>query len=56
MKGVQEWLSFYFKSPQTAPGLRPVHDLFAQAMKLTNRLRHLNGEKLITHLGLEYYE
>jgi len=56
MKGVQEWLSFYFKSPMTAPGLYPEHDLFIQLMKLKNTLRHLKGEELITHLGLEYYD
>ena len=56
MKGVQEWLSFYFKSPQTAPGLYPEHDIFIQLMKLKNTLRHLRGESLITHLGLEYYD
>lgn len=56
MKGVQEWLSFYFKAPQTAPGLYPEHDLFIQLMKLKNTLRHLMGEELITHLGLEYYD
>ncbi|MCS6873568.1 MAG: inositol-3-phosphate synthase [Pyrinomonadaceae bacterium] len=56
MKGVQEWLSFYFKSPQTAPGLYPEHDLFIQLKKLKNTLRYLRGEELITHLGLEYYE
>ena len=52
--GIQEWLSFYFKSPMTAPGLYPEHDLFIQLMKLKNTLRHLKGEELITHLGLEY--
>jgi myo-inositol-1-phosphate synthase len=56
MRGVQEWLSFYFKSPMTAPGLYPEHDLFIQLMKLKNTLRHLKGEELITHLGLEYYD
>ena len=56
MKGVQEWLSFYFKAPQTAPGLYPEHDIFIQLMKLKNTLRHLKGEELITHLGLEYYD
>jgi myo-inositol-1-phosphate synthase len=56
MKGVQEWLSFYFKAPQTAPSLYPEHDLFIQLMKLKNTLRHLRGEELITHLGLEYYD
>ena len=56
MSGIQEWLSFYYKSPQTAPGLYPEHDLFIQLMKLKNTLRHLRGEDLITHLGLEYYD
>lgn len=56
MKGVQEWLSFYFKAPQTAPELYPEHDIFIQLMKLKNTLRYLKGEDLITHLGLEYYD
>jgi myo-inositol-1-phosphate synthase len=56
MRGIQERLSFYFKSPMTAPGLYPEHDLFIQLMKLKNTLRHLRGEELITHLGLEYYD
>jgi len=56
MKGIQEWLSFYYKSPQTAPGLQAEHDLFIQQTKLKNTLRHLMGEDLITHLGLEYYQ
>jgi myo-inositol-1-phosphate synthase len=56
MKGIQEWLSFYWKSPMTAPGLYPEHDIFIQLMKLKNTLRHLRGEDLITHLGLEYYD
>jgi myo-inositol-1-phosphate synthase len=56
MKGIQEWLSFYFKSPQTAPGLYPEHDLFIQSKKLKNTLRHMMGEELITHLGREYYD
>ncbi len=56
MKGIQEWLSFYFKSPMFAAGLYPEHDLFIQLMKLKNTLRHLKGEELITHLGLEYYD
>lgn len=56
MSGIQEWLSFYFKSPQTLPGLAPVHDIFKQLMKLQNTLRHLMGEDLITHLGLDYYQ
>ena len=54
--GIQEWLSFYFKSPMTAEGLYPEHDLFIQSMKLKNTLRHLQGEEMITHLGLEYYD
>jgi myo-inositol-1-phosphate synthase len=53
MKGVQEWLSFYFKAPQTAEGLYPEHDIFIQLKKLKNTLRHLQGEELITHLGRE---
>jgi len=56
MKGIQEWLSFYFKSPMTAPTLYPEHDIFIQLMKLKNTLRHMRGEDLITHLGLEYYD
>jgi len=56
LRGIQEWLSFYFKSPITAPGLYPEHDLFIQLMKLKNTLRWLKGEKLITHLGTEYYD
>jgi myo-inositol-1-phosphate synthase len=56
MSGIQEWLSFYFKSPMTAPGLYPEHDLFIQHWKLKNTLRHLMGEEQITHLGLDYYE
>jgi myo-inositol-1-phosphate synthase len=56
MDGIQEWLSFYFKSPMHAPGLYPEHDLFIQSMKLKNTLRFLRGEELITHLGLEYYD
>jgi myo-inositol-1-phosphate synthase len=56
MDGIQEWLSFYFKSPQHAKDLYPEHDLFIQLMKLKNTLRHLRGEELITHLGLEYYD
>ncbi|MFN7929128.1 MAG: inositol-3-phosphate synthase [Blastocatellia bacterium] len=56
MRGIQEWLSFYFKSPMCAPSLYPEHDLFIQLMKLKNTLRHLRGEELITHLGLEYYD
>jgi myo-inositol-1-phosphate synthase len=56
MSGIQEWLSFYFKSPMCAPELYPEHDLFIQLMKLKNTLRYLRGEELITHLGLEYYD
>ena len=56
MSGIQEWLSFYFKSPQTAEGLSPMHDIFKQLMKLQNTLRHIMGEDLITHLGLDYYQ
>ena len=56
MKGIQEWLSFYFKSPMCAPEIYPEHDLFIQLIKLKNTLRHLKGEELITHLGLEYYD
>jgi myo-inositol-1-phosphate synthase len=56
MSGIQEWLSFYYKSPMHAPGLYPEHDLFIQLMKLKNTLRHMRGEELITHLGLEYYD
>ncbi|MBP2648436.1 MAG: inositol-3-phosphate synthase [Gemmatimonadetes bacterium] len=55
MSGVQEWLSFYFKSPQVAPGLYPEHDLFIQQTKLKNTLRWMMGEEQITHLGVEYY-
>ena len=56
MKGIQEWLSFYFKAPMTAPGLYPEHDIFIQLIKLKNTLRWMRGEDLITHLGLEYYD
>ncbi len=56
MSGIQEWMSFFFKSPQTAPGLKPEHDIFKQLIKLENTLRYLMGEDLITHLGLDYYE
>ncbi|MEO6803547.1 MAG: inositol-3-phosphate synthase [Granulicella sp.] len=53
--GIQEWLSFYFKDPDHAPGIYPEHDLFIQSMKLKNTLRHIMGQDLITHLGLDYY-
>jgi len=56
LRGIQEWLSFYFKSPMTAPKLYPEHDLFIQLMKLKNTLRWMMGEDLITHLGQEYYD
>jgi myo-inositol-1-phosphate synthase len=56
MRGIQEWLSFYFKSPMCAPELYPEHDLFIQSMKLKNTLRWMMGEELITHLGNEYYD
>jgi myo-inositol-1-phosphate synthase len=56
LSGIQEWLSFYLKSPQTAPGLPAENDIFKQLMKLQNTLRHLMGEDLITHLGLDYYQ
>jgi len=55
-RGIQEWLSFYFKTPMCAPELYPEHDLFIQLIKLKNTLRHMKGEELITHLGLEYYD
>jgi len=56
MRGIQEWLSFYYKAPMTAPGLYPEHDIFIQLMKLKNTLRWMRGEDLITHLGQEYYD
>ncbi|KYF65503.1 inositol-3-phosphate synthase [Sorangium cellulosum] len=56
LRGTQEWLSFYWKSPMTAPELYPEHDLFIQSMKLKNTMRWLMGEELITHLGNEYYD
>ncbi|HET7038988.1 MAG TPA: inositol-3-phosphate synthase [Gemmatimonadales bacterium] len=56
LSGIQEWLSFYFKSPMAAPGLTPEHDLFIQQTKLKNTLRWLRGEEQITHLGVEYYD
>ena len=54
--GTQEWLSFYWKSPMTAPGVYPEHDLFIQLMKMKNTLRWMAGEEMLTHLGNEYYE
>jgi myo-inositol-1-phosphate synthase len=56
LKGIQEWLSFYFKAPQSAPGLYPEHDIFIQLMKLKNTLRHLMGEDVVTHLDAETYD
>jgi myo-inositol-1-phosphate synthase len=56
MRGIQEWLSFYFKAPMHAPEIYPEHDVFIQLMKLKNTLRWMRGENLITHLGLEYYD
>jgi myo-inositol-1-phosphate synthase len=56
MRGIQEWLSFYFKAPMHAPDVYPEHDIFIQLMKLKNTLRWMRGEELITHLGLEYYD
>ncbi|MEO6774604.1 MAG: inositol-3-phosphate synthase [Kofleriaceae bacterium] len=56
MTGIQEWLSFYWKSPMTPDGLYPEHDLFIQLMKLKNTLRYTKGDELITHLGAEYYD
>ncbi len=56
LAGIQEWLSFYFKSPMAAPSLTPEHDLFIQHTKLKNTLRWMMGEEQITHLGIEYYE
>ncbi len=56
MGGIQEWLSFYFKSPMAAPGLQPEHDLFIQLMKLKNTMRWLMHEEPITHIGHEYYD
>jgi len=56
MRGIQEWLSFYYKAPMTKEGLEPVHNLFHQEMKLLNTLRYMMGEDQITHLGIEYYQ
>lgn len=56
LKGIQEWLSFYYKAPMTGPGLYPEHNLFTQEMKLHNTLRYLMGEEQITHLGMDYYQ
>ena len=56
LAGIQEWLSFYFKSPMSRPDLKPEHDLFIQHLKLTNTLRILVGEEVLDHSGLDYYE
>lgn len=56
MRGIQEWLSFYFKAPMVGPGLYPEHDIFIQLTKLKNTLRWMMGEELITHVGHEYYD
>ena len=56
LSGIQEWLSFYFKSPMSRPDLRPEHDLFIQHLKLANTLRILVGERVLDHSGLDYYE
>ena len=56
MRGIQEWLSFYFKAPMALPTIRPEHDLFVQHLKLTNTLRLLAGEEVLNHTGLDYYE
>jgi myo-inositol-1-phosphate synthase len=56
LSGIQEWLSFYFKSPMSRPDLKPEHDLFVQHLKLTNTLRILVGEEVLDHSGLDYYE
>jgi len=56
MKGIQEWMSFYYKAPMAKEGLYPEHDLFIQSMKLKNTLRTLKGDAEITHTGLDYYE
>ena len=55
MKGILEWLSFYFKSPIVKAGLYPENDLFVQRSKLENTLRYLMEEELIHHTGLDYY-
>jgi myo-inositol-1-phosphate synthase len=56
LKGIQEWLSFYFKAPMARPDLAPIHDLFIQHLKLTNTLRLLSGEEVLHHTGMDYYE
>jgi myo-inositol-1-phosphate synthase len=56
LAGIQEWLSFYWKAPQTLPELEPIHDLFKQLEKLENTLRYLMGEEIINHLGMDYYQ
>jgi myo-inositol-1-phosphate synthase len=56
LSGIQEWLSFYFKSPMARADLKPEHDLFIQHLKLANTLRILVGEEVLDHSGLDYYE
>ncbi|MBI3288646.1 MAG: inositol-3-phosphate synthase, partial [Elusimicrobia bacterium] len=56
LKGIQEWLSFFFKSPQCREDLKPEHDLFIQHLKLKNTLRVLMGEEVLDHSGLDYYD
>jgi len=56
LKGIQEWMSFFYKSPMVAPGLYAENNLFIQEMKMKNTLRYLMGEEQITHMGLNYYE
>jgi myo-inositol-1-phosphate synthase len=56
MRDIQEWLSFYFKSPQVTPEIYPEHDLFVQLLKLKNTLRYMRDEDQLTHLGIEYYD
>jgi len=56
LKGIQEWMSFFFKSPMHRPDLKPENDLFIQHIKLKNTLRLLMHEEIIDHSGLDYYE
>lgn len=51
LRGIQEWLSFFFKSPHVEAGHVPEHDLFIQHFRLKNTLRLLGGEELVTHLS-----
>lgn len=56
MSGIQEWLSFYLKSPQPLLGVPVENDIFKQLIKLQNTLRYMMGEELITHLGQDYQQ